>query len=145
MQQLKLYDPNRTPPNWTDVMSPTQFAVFLSDATSGGHRNPNSAVRTGESTLADSAEASCLLFDSLDEAVAYCIAQQNVPRLRLDIYDKAGKSKEPLRTFVPKEHTRRAHAGRFYLGIAFPCQRTATRRLRLDHALGMDLANRSRN
>ncbi|MCU1307565.1 MAG: hypothetical protein JWN45_2260 [Acidobacteriaceae bacterium] len=98
-------------------MSPAQFAVFHSDAASGAHRNSVGNLR-GDNTVNDE-QYTCLLFDNLDEAVDYCVAQANVPRLRLDIYDKAGKSKEPVRSFVAKEHERRAHASRLNWGIGF--------------------------
>src|SRR5947207_12238422 len=79
MQEIKIYDATRMPANWTEVLSETQFVVFASDAASGAPRNPRNAVSGEQST--------CLIFDSLDEAVAYCGSQQDVPRLRLDIYD----------------------------------------------------------
>jgi hypothetical protein len=111
MQEIRIHDGNRKPANWTDVMSATQFAVFHSDAASGAARNLRGDVSGEQST--------CLIFDSLDEAVAYCASQQNVPRLRLDIYDKAGKAREPIRSFVSKESARRAHSARLYWGLGF--------------------------
>jgi hypothetical protein len=117
MLEIKVYDANRQPPNWTDVMSSTQFAVFHSDAASGAHRNPMGNLR-GNHAISDG-QYTCLLFDNLDDAVAYCVAHQDVLRLRMDIYDKAGKSKEPIRSFVAREHTRRAHASRLNWGIGF--------------------------
>src|SRR4051794_26734963 len=111
MQEIKIYDATRIPANWTEVMSDTQFAVFASDAASGGHRNPpiNGGPRSRK-------HSTCLVFDGLDEAVTYCASQQDVPRLRLDIYDKAGRAREPVRSFVSKDSARRAHSVRLYLG-----------------------------
>ncbi|MCU1310495.1 MAG: hypothetical protein JWO20_1620 [Candidatus Angelobacter sp.] len=114
MQEIKIYDAERKPANWTEVLSDSQVAVFASDAASGGHRNPS-----GGGSGSSGEQSTCLVFENLDEAVAYCASQQDVPRLRLDIYDKAGKAKEPIRSFIAKEHARRALAGRLKWGIGF--------------------------
>ena len=90
MRELKLYDGARTPPNWMQIIQPGEFAVFHRDATSG--------------TMADSAgkpavhgEESCVLFPSFAAAETYCRGQVlQVPSLRCEIFDSAGRARPPL-------------------------------------------------
>src|SRR6266446_4466092 len=112
MQETKLYDPTRTPANWTELMSAAQFAVLHSDVASGAPR-----TATGDYVISAD-QSTCIIFESLDAAVSYCIAHRKIPRMRMDIYDKAGKSKDPIRTFVAAEDTKALNA-RLYFGLGF--------------------------
>jgi hypothetical protein len=50
-------------------------------------------------------QSSCLVFDSLPEAEAYCEDKvENIPSLRCDIYDHLGKGKPPTLTYVNKAY-----------------------------------------
>jgi hypothetical protein len=113
MQEIKLYDPTRVPANWTEFMSATQFAVLHSDVASGAPRTASGdyVVTANQST--------CILFETLDAAVSYCVAHQNIPRMRMDIYDHRGKSNEAVRTFVAAEDTKKALNARLYFGLGF--------------------------
>src|SRR5215475_1829558 len=95
MRELRLYDPDRSPRAWTDIIRPGQYAVFHSDLRTDVEKKPDGRyLQPGE-------ESFCLLFDSLEEAETYCEAKvAEVPNLRCDIYDHLGKGKPPTRTYV---------------------------------------------
>ena len=99
MQELRLYDLNRRPPEWTSLARPGQYAVFHSDVRTDVEKKPDGHF------LGASDESTCLLFDSLAEAEAYCEAKvAKIPNLRCDIYDHTGKSKPPMLTYVNSAH-----------------------------------------
>jgi hypothetical protein len=112
MQQLKLYDPTRKPAEWTGLVRPGQYVVFHSDVQTDVEKNSDGYyLRPGE-------ESTCLIFDALAEAEAYCEGKvEQVPNLRCDIYDHTGKSKPPMLTYVNKAHLR-APQKRVYWGWA---------------------------
>jgi hypothetical protein len=95
MDVLRLFDAERRPPNWSDIVRPTQFVVFSSDADNGasidaeGHPFPSTA------------DATCLVFDSLAEARRFCDARvAEVPSVRFEIFDARGRVEEPLVVIV---------------------------------------------
>ncbi len=110
MRQVLLYDPDRRPANWTDLLHEGQFAVFHSDVATDVERTPEGRyLRPGENST-------CTMFDSLAEAEEYCKAKvESLPRLRCDIYDHAGKSRPPLLTYINKAHVK-APKKRVYWG-----------------------------
>jgi hypothetical protein len=99
MQQLKLYDPTRKPTEWTGLVHAGQFAVFHSDIATNVERAPDGHyLQSGE-------DSTCMVFDSLPEAEAYCEAKvEEISSLRCDIYDHTGKSKPPMLIYVNKAH-----------------------------------------
>jgi hypothetical protein len=119
MQLLKLYDPSRKPAEWTDLVRRGQYAVFHSDVQTDVEKNSDGYyLRPGE-------ESTCLIFDTLTEAEAYCEAKvEQVPNLRCDIYDYFGKSKPPTLTYVNKTHVkapaRRANWGWALVAASLP-------------------------
>jgi hypothetical protein len=99
MQELRLYDPDRQPKTWTDIIRPGQYAVFHSDLETDVEKKPDGRF------LLPGEESSCLVFDSLAEAEAYCEAKvEALPSLRCDIYDHLGKGKPPTLTYVNRAH-----------------------------------------
>lgn len=99
MQELKLYDPTRKPSDWTDLVHSGQYAVFHTDVQSDTEKKPDGRF------LALGEESTCLVFDSLAEAEAYCEAKvEQISNLRCDIYDHTGKSKQPMLTYVNKAY-----------------------------------------
>ena len=110
--ELKLYDPARKPAEWTGLVHAGQFAVFHSDVATDVERAPDGHyLQPGE-------DSTCLVFDSLAEAEAYCEAKvEEIANLRCDIYDHTGKSKPPLLTYVNKIHVN-VPARRVYWGWA---------------------------
>jgi hypothetical protein len=120
MQELKLYDPDRRPKDWTDIIRPGQYAVFHSDLRTDVEKKPDGRF------LAPGEESFCLVFDSLPEAEAYCEAKvAEIPSLRCDIYDHMGKSKPPRLTYVNqaqvKAPRRHAHWGWVLISLSVPC------------------------
>jgi hypothetical protein len=114
MQEIKLYDPARTPSNWTDLVRPGQYAVFRTD------------VRSDLELLSPGQDSTCLVFDSLAEAETYCEASvDRIPNLRCDIYDHTGKSKPPTLTYVNKAHLKspqkRVYWGWLLVAASLPC------------------------
>jgi hypothetical protein len=90
MDVLRLYDPARRPPNWTEIVRPDQFVVFCSDAATG-------AATDADGRVTAPADASCLVFHTLPSARAFCEAQiLRAPDLRFEIFDGRGRVEEPL-------------------------------------------------
>jgi hypothetical protein len=99
---LRLFDPDRRPSNWTDIIQPGQYVVF------------SQLIETGASCDAqgqrfDSVEhVTCLLFDALDPARAFCQAQvQRAPQLRFEIFDATGRASGPLIVITHPSRTAR--------------------------------------
>ena len=95
MDVLRLYDPDRRPPNWSDVIEATALVAFASDVDTG---TPTDA--TG-ARFESAAAATCLVFGSLADARQYCetrVAEQ--PALRFDIFDARGRVEQPLLVIV---------------------------------------------
>jgi hypothetical protein len=120
MQEIALYDPERRPPNWTDLLRPGQYAVLHSDVGTDVEKT------TSGKYLGATDKSTCLVFDSLPEAEAYCEAKvDEVRTLRCDIYDHAGKSKPPLVTYVHraqlKRPRRRILLGWALIAASLPC------------------------
>jgi hypothetical protein len=95
MDVVRLYDPHRRPPNWTDIIQPGQFVAFAKDLDSGA------ACDAAGKPFPSSGEITCVIFDGIEEAGAFCrAAVQRVPALRFDVFDAAGRAKPPLLTVV---------------------------------------------
>ncbi|HZD93464.1 MAG TPA: hypothetical protein VE133_04365 [Candidatus Sulfotelmatobacter sp.] len=120
MQVLKLYDPNRNPAEWTGLIRPGQFAVFHSDLATDMERTADGGyLHPGE-------DSTCLIFDSLPKAEAYCETEvEIIPTLRCDIYDHTGKSRPPLLTYVNRAHVKepdkRVYLGWALIAASVPC------------------------
>jgi len=83
---VRVYDPNRNPPNWNALLNDSQVAVFVED----GYK---------ELPLGGT-EPTCEIFDDLTTAEAHCkeLIQQN-PRLRCLIFDHNGRGTDPLAVY----------------------------------------------
>ena len=91
MQVLRLHDAARRPPNWTGLVRAEQFVVFLSDAASGAPLD----ARSGQ--LSGPGEANCIVFETLDDAQAFCDATvQRIPSARCEVYAGPGRVESPL-------------------------------------------------
>lgn len=107
MQEVKLYDPTRTPTNWLDIIQPHQYALFHVDVKSWGDCTPEGKP------IMFSADSSCLIFDSLAEAEAYAAQKiAELPTVSCEIYDHEGKAKNPTKVFI--HDTKRS----FYTGTS---------------------------
>lgn len=102
MQVVRIHDAQRRPASWTDIIEPGQFVAFAKDAGSGAPCDENGRP------FGDPARATCLIFDSLPEASAFCESAVGYsPALQFDVFDSAGRVHPPLLTFL---HPSRAQA-----------------------------------
>ena len=96
---LRLYDPDRRPPNWVDIVRPTQFVAFSSDVATGATTNAEGRP------FAPPSAATCLIFDSLAEAKQFAeMRVAEVPAVRFDIFDARGRLEPPLLVIVHPSH-----------------------------------------
>jgi hypothetical protein len=94
MEIVRLYDGTREPTGWMQIIRPTQFAAFATLADSG-------AACDGDGVRTSADEASCMIFETLSDAEAFCRERVNqLPSLRFDILDSAGLLRPPLFTIV---------------------------------------------
>jgi hypothetical protein len=98
MQKVLLYDRTRVPANWTKLIHPGQYAVFLSDIES------SAPVSCNGSAVNSASEFFCLLFDTVTDAESYCqeIVKQT-RRLKCEVFDSAGRVNAPVAIFVNPE------------------------------------------
>ena len=102
VQVVRIHDPQRRPSSWTEIIEAGQFVAFARDAESGAPCDEEGRP------FADAASATCLIFDSLPEASAFCeSAVARSVSLQFDVFDSEGRAHPPLLTFV---HPSRAHA-----------------------------------
>jgi hypothetical protein len=116
MREIRLYDRGRTPASWMQIVRPSEFAVFHSDIKSGAMTNAAGA-------FAASGEETCAIFSSLAEAEEYCQRKvRELPWLRCEIFDSAGKARPPLSVVVNPAHklevSARSARNKFLLGSA---------------------------
>jgi hypothetical protein len=75
---VRIYDPDRRPASWAEIIRPGQIVAFATPS-----------------------EGTCVLCDSLDEARAFCAAAVlAAPVTRFDVFDAAGRANPPLLTIV---------------------------------------------
>ena len=85
MEVVRIHDPARRPASWADIIRPGQFVAFATPS-----------------------DGTCVFFDSLGEARAFCeAAVQSAPAAQYDVFDSEGRAQPPLLTIV---HPSRAHA-----------------------------------
>jgi hypothetical protein len=100
MEVLRLYDPGRRPPDWTNIIRPGQFAAFSKQIDGGGSCDAEGRP------FASSADVTCVLFDRLQDARAFCEARvQVLPSLRFEIFDSAGRTNPPILIVVHPSRT----------------------------------------
>jgi len=95
---LRLYDASRKPAHWTDIIRPGQYAAFAKII-------PTSAACDAEGRPFSAAdEATCLVFDDLHEAEAFCRGQVlRAPAVRFEIFDSQGRLNSALLVIVHPE------------------------------------------
>lgn len=101
MQIVRLHDDTREPKGWMQIIRPAEFAAFATLADSG-------VVCDADGVPTGMDNASCIIFGTLRDAEAFCrerVAQ--IPSVRFDILDSAGRRRPPLLTIV---HPSRAAA-----------------------------------
>ena len=107
--EIRLFDPQRNPPDWTDLMRPTDCAVFLrNQATSA-------SLGTDGQPFRKLADTTCIVFDRLDEVQRFCESRvQALPHLRCEIYDAQGLADAPLLVIIHPDRQRKEEAGSFW-------------------------------
>lgn len=99
MSQVALYDPNRNPASWTDLIRPTQYAVFFRDVVTGAE------LTSDGNNFDPGMTRTCLIFDSFEETEQYCRRQvEAIPSLRCDVFDSHGRANPPVATFVNQHY-----------------------------------------
>jgi hypothetical protein len=102
VQEIAVYDRKRKPSSWMELIRPTQYAVFFSDAKSGAEMSSSGQ----HLDLGD--ERRCAIFDSLEEAEKFCRQKvEQIPKLRCDLFDSHGRANPPVATFVNPLHQNR--------------------------------------
>ena len=97
--EIRLYDPSRTPPDWTDVMAPGQCAVLFT------RRESSLPLSPAGQPFARRDEATCLLFDRLAAAQQYCEAKVlEIPYVVCEILDCDGRAQPPLMVILHPDH-----------------------------------------
>jgi len=115
VRELKLFDPERRPPNWMGHIGESEYALFFKDVKSGQELTPDGA-RPQDST--------CSIAESLDEALDFAQAHVDTnSRLRCDIYDAHGKANPPVATIIHQdnkslENTAATGWKRIWFGVA---------------------------
>jgi len=95
MRELKLFDPERHPPNWMGHIHEGEYALFFKDANSGEERSADGSLPK---------ESTCLIAATLDEALDFAQARVEAsPPLRCDIYDSQGKANPPVASIVHQD------------------------------------------
>jgi hypothetical protein len=94
--EIRLYDYHRTPKCWSDIILPTQCAVFLRNDEWGTPVDRNGQPR-------DSDHATCILFDCIEDAERFC--RQMVaarPSVSCEVLDSGGRVNPPLMIITHK-------------------------------------------
>jgi hypothetical protein len=104
--EVRLFDPRRRPPNWIDLMRPTQCAVFLRDRSSSAslarHGRPYSNVT----------DINCIVFDTLEAAQRFCESRVlALPHVRCEIYNAEGLAQPPLEVIIHPDHQSKEESG----------------------------------
>ena len=95
MIELRLFDPNRRPTSWTEIIRPGQCAAFSKRGATGA-----SCDQRGD--LFETVEkATCLLFDGLEAARTFCEEQvRRAPDVLFEVFDSSGRGDGPLLVIV---------------------------------------------
>jgi hypothetical protein len=92
---VRIHDPQRRPVSWTEIIKAGQFVAFAKDVESGVPCDQDGRP------FADPGLATCIIFDSLPEATAFCeAAVARSVSLQFDVFDSGGRAHSPLLTFL---------------------------------------------
>jgi hypothetical protein len=104
--EIRLYDPRRNPQDWTDLVRPTECAVFLKDGST------STPLASDGRPFSDPAGITCMVFESMDAAQRFCEAKvEALPHLRCEIYDARGLSHPPLLVIAHPDQQRNDESG----------------------------------
>jgi len=89
--EVRLYDPNREPPEWTGLVLGDQCAVFLSDVST------SEPLSREAQPFPNAAEATGVVFGSLDAAQRFCQSTvDEQPNVRCEVFDGQGRAHPPM-------------------------------------------------
>jgi hypothetical protein len=95
VQTIRLYNPERSPANWREIIRPGQFVAFATQLDSGVSCDASGALFPSPDAV------TCTIFDSLDTAETVCRESvERAPGVRFDIFDSAGRASPALLTVV---------------------------------------------
>ena len=107
--EIRLFDPRRDPRDWTDVIGPTQCAVFVKD------RATSTSLALDGKPYKDPDETTCLVFDRIDTAQRFCQAKVlALAHLRCEIYDAEGLAYPPLLVIIHPDFQHEEDSGSFW-------------------------------
>lgn len=107
--EIRLFDARRKPPDWIDLMRPTQCAAFLK------HRATSAPLRPDGQPFPTAADTTCIVFDRVDEAQRFCEEKvAALPNIRCEIYDAHGLARRPLLVVVHPDAQRQEQAGSYW-------------------------------
>ena len=114
-QRVLLFDPKRTPCDWTGLLKPGQVSVFLSDLRNGVEIDCEGQLVTHEN--------SCYVFPGRSEAEQYCRELVlRLPNARCEIFDRRGRAVEALAEIthpsVRKNKEADPRRAKLFIGIA---------------------------
>jgi hypothetical protein len=90
-QRIRIYDPDRNPPYWNRLLADSQVAAMHYDLKTGTWRKEDGDYSNSPE------EETVLVFDSLDEARAYCREHvEKNPSLFCRLYDRRGTAEGEL-------------------------------------------------
>jgi hypothetical protein len=111
VQTVRVYDPDRRPASWAQIIGPRQFVLFARDLDSGV------PCGTDGRPFASPELGTCVICDSLAEAQAVAdAAVQAAPSLRIDVFDAEGRARPPLLTLVHPSRAQEAETHPRVLG-----------------------------
>lgn len=91
MIALRLFDPSRTPTSWTEIIRRGEYVAFAKTIDTGAPCDADGQP------FRDASEATCLLFESLQQAESFCRHQVEIgPDVRFEIFDSTGRASPPL-------------------------------------------------
>jgi len=95
MQIVRVYDAERRPPNWTEIIRPGQFVAFAK------HLDTDTPCDPSGMPFASADAVTCFIFDSLADARRFGRESvDRVPSMRVDVFESTGRSSPPLLTIV---------------------------------------------
>jgi hypothetical protein len=101
VEVLRLYDPDRRPASWTEIVRPGQFVAFAKHVAGGASCDGDGRV------FASTDLVTCLVFDDLAEARQFCDARvRQAGHVQFEIFDAEGRRNPPLLVVL---HPSQAH------------------------------------
>jgi hypothetical protein len=103
---IRLFDPRRNPPDWSDLIGREDCAVFLKD------RTDSTALGPDGRPYAELRDCTCVVFQTLNAAQRFCESKVlDLPHVRCEIYDKDGPLHSPMLVILHPEFQLKEDSG----------------------------------